>query len=378
MASNPRRLPALPSGAEQIGIQLGTGVQLQLTGAKDCQIETTQFTQARAAAASGAGFMASLELLNTEPASVLPVSASVIPHVATSDRHRFSLMANRPCFTSLSAVDAADTRLATLNVIVGSFAKHPSMSIDLIADVGRGADSFRIHALQRMLNNRWVNGDVFTNKDNIFEQNTPCNVSSDPDIGSMTCGIVARFRTDQVFRKIQIVADDWYLRPLHEPLRGAPTKRSDVKYRPEKIAALTTQIVAALTDGKAVRVGVIDNPVRTPVGTLAGVTGKLIAYRAGGHTVIIVGCNSAATEFLYIDPWGGGSWMEYKGGIPGNQVPGKCAQLGILTVTDDPDRRVRSTDRGNNLIRSSQLTEGSFNEADGTYLEVVSAPFPPF
>jgi hypothetical protein len=374
-------------GDERIGIQTGTVVLLQLTAAKDCRIETNELTLAVAAAGAAPG--TSRGLLDAAPASVLPIQlvtadsaghaiirSELTPEIATSNKHLFKLWGRQPGRTSLSAYDAAGVRQARLDVIVGDFAKHPSMSIDLIPDVGRGSDSLKILALQRMLNNRWGGG-AFTNVDNIFEQNGASNRSSDPKIGHWTCGIVARYRPEQIFGKIPMPADDWYTRPLHEPLSGKVlTKRSDVKYKSAKIAAVVAQIVAALNKRQAVRVGVLDDPVDLATGfRMQIIDGKLIAYYGGGHSVIIVGCNAAGTEFLYIDPWGGGSALEYKGGIAGNQVAGKCEQLGLFTLLHDPDRKATSTDNAPNMIRGSALTEGSFNVAAGNYLEVVSAPF---
>jgi len=62
--------------------------------------------------------------------------------------------------------------------------------------------------------------------------------------------------------------------------------------------------------------------------------GHLQATRDGGHTVLIVGCNEdqAATEFLYIDPYPGGSTMKYKGGIAADSYPSKCFFLVLGTL----------------------------------------------
>ena len=101
-----------------------------------------------------------------------------------------------------------------------------------------------------------------------------------------------------------------------------------------------------------------------------------MAYRAGGHTLLIVGCTNDGQQFLYIDPWTGGSMMEYQGGIAGNTFPGKCVQIGKLIVAFDPDRRVKPTGSANNIIRTHADTQALFSYSDNSYLEVVSAPFP--
>jgi hypothetical protein len=356
------------TGAERIGVQLGRQIELQLTDGKGSRIETPEITIARTTMTASGASQPSPDILNL--AAVVLAASGGNPEVAATDRHRFSIKGAKAGVSRLTAYDAGSNAVATLDVVVGDFGKHPTMDVDLIAETCASADSLKIHALQRMLNNVWLHGDVFTNKDNIFEQHAKSNLSTDPRIGDMTCGIVARYRGDQVFAKTPKINSDWYTHTVHEPLRGQVTKRSEVKYKSEKITALTGKIVKALRDGNAVRVAVLDSPVgMTPV------NGALIAYHAGGHTVLIVGCNKAEDQFLYIDPWGAGSMMEYKGGIPGNRFSEKCAQIGLLRLMHDPDRRAVATDHDFNMLRGPYLSEGSFTEAGGNYLEVIAAPF---
>jgi hypothetical protein len=330
-------------GEEKIGIQVGQAIQLQLIGGKDCSIESYQGSGARSDSDNASEYLLAPFRVNS----------------ATSDRQRLTVTSDQPGRMRLQARDAAGNLKAALEVMFGDF--QPSTDKDLIADIMRGGDSLKIHALQRMLNN---------NLDNIFEQKAPAN--SHAQFGNMTCGLVAKFRGDQIFGKLATVEHDWYKHSIHEPLARRVAARSDLKYRPERIARLKTQIAAALADGKAVRVGVIDAPIGMPV-----VNGKLIAYHTGGHTVLIVGCNEAQTEFMYIDPWGNGTSMEYKGGIAGNKFPHACRHLGLFVLTNDSDRRVTGDDGSRpNIMRQSRLTEGTFSEARGNFLEVVSAPFP--
>ena len=103
---------------------------------------------------------------------------------------------------------------------------------------------------------------------------------------------------------------DWYrVGAIHEPVSSAITDRKQVKYRPERLETLRGQIIRSLTDGNAVRVGVLDDPV-TP--KMKPENGNLVAYRAGGHTLLIVGCSTDGQQFLYIDPSTGGSMIESK------------------------------------------------------------------
>jgi hypothetical protein len=49
--------------------------------------------------------------------------------------------------------------------------------------------------------------------------------------------------------------------------------------------------------------------------------GQLDPGADGGHSVLIVGCNDAKTEFLYVDPFAGASYMRYTGGIAADSYP---------------------------------------------------------
>jgi hypothetical protein len=350
-------------GDERIGIHIGQQIELQLTGGKDCRIETAETRLARVAIGAG----------GRAPDVPAPVRVSV--PVATSDGQKFSLTAEKPGVTVLYATDITATTKAKLEVAVGNFEQQPDMLVDLIAQTCQGSDSLKIHALQRMLNNQYLGVDSagnekWTNPDNIFEQHAPANFHA--QFRNMTCGLVAKWRGLQIFDQTADVGDDWYKRAIHEPLKRQISRRTDLKYKPQRIRLLETQIFEALRKGKAVRVGVVDDPTSmTPEG------GSLVAYRGGGHTVLIVGASKTATwRFLYIDPWGGGSKMKYDGGIAGNKFKLECSHLGLLISTHDPARKVKPTDTGNNIIRQDVSTQYSFSDTGGNFLEVVSAPFP--
>jgi hypothetical protein len=97
---------------------------------------------------------------------------------------------------------------------------------------------------------------------------------------------------------------------------------------------------------------------------LAG-NGFLQPDRGGGHFVLIVGCNVAADQFLYVDPWYGGSQLAYGGGIAGESYPGKCQMLGMFII----DNGARGP-----VICQSPASEGSFNRMSNSFLEVIAGP----
>ena len=355
------------SGEERIGVHTRQKIELQLTGGKGYQIETTQSQLMRAQTN-----LSGQDVLKL--ADKFPSPVGVSDPVASGDRHSFTLAAKNPGVTNLFARDAASNEKARLTVAVGDFQYHDDMKKDLIAETCRGSDSLKILALQRMLNNVYLGKDAsgndrFSNAENIFEQHAPSN--SHATFGNMACGIVAQYRGEEIIGKVQWFASDPYLYTIHEPLGGTPRRRSDVKYRPERIQTLVTQIMATLDSNTAVRVGVVDSPTRmTPK------SGKLVAYESGGHSVLIVGYSSKAPlRFLYIDPWGGGSKMQYKGGIAGNKFATECPQLGLLVVTHDPSRQLKPGDSRNNIIKQDASTQYSFSDGAGNFLEVVSSPF---
>ena len=100
-------------------------------------------------------------------------------------------------------------------------------------------------------------------------------------------------------------------------------------------------------------------------------TGKYGTIQRGGrfgHTVMIVGCDAAAENFLYIDPWHGGSTMVYGGGITSASPFTRKCSMGILTY-DTADNATRGP-----MLRQSKFTEGSFDRPTGDFLEVISGP----
>jgi hypothetical protein len=255
----------------------------------------------------------------------------------------------------------------------GEAMPREGMVIDLLADVLRGSDPFKVHLIQRMLNN---------NEDNFFDQQAAHNISKEH--GPLACGIVVKERGDQVYGKQPLfhvpqlnestgvpnaISPIRYEHPYHEPLSRV-AKRTDVKYKPQTISNLLAQIRQFLKGGTPVRVGVLDNPVGMPV-----VGGKLIAYYRGGHTVLIVGCNEANNKFLYMDPLREGSKLSYTGGISDLVVRAPCNYLGIFEPRYEKERLLKQADTGKaNVIRTTNETEGKFNTANGYFLEVVSGP----
>lgn len=240
-------------------------------------------------------------------------------------------------------------------IVAGDFKNHPGMEIDLLAKVCQAGDALKLLRVQQLL---------FNQDGNIFNQNSEANLHK---FGNLMCGAVAKGRAIELFGEVNVLD---YTHPYHEPLGAGPVAdRSEVKYRSGIITKVRQKIVSFLTKGTPVRVGVLDSPV--------GMTPhkhNLIAWEAGGHTVVIVGCDKDGLNFMYVDPWPDGSKLTYLGGIEG-MAPVSCGSMGIFTARKEATRQVAGDPMGApNFLVQHRDTFGTFGDANGNFLEVVAGP----
>ncbi len=265
-----------------------------------------------------------------------------------------TLKAKAAGFSLIRIKDKAGAPAGRIGAFCGVVNDHTDMDVDLIAKVLRGPDVSKHIDLQLML----------------YDQKGPFDQHSEANIrkhGTWACGKVVKDSGTATFGSMSPI---FYEHPYHEPVRRV-SARTDLKYTADTIGKVRDEIRSLLKRGTPARVGV----VHWPVG-MSPINGGVVAYYAGGHTVLIVGCNEAKTRFLYIDVIRGGSTMEYKGGIRGSLAPGKpCIYMGVLEAVYDGTRAVGvPKDRTPNLLRQDPNTSGSFSHAKGNYLEVVSGP----
>jgi len=280
------------------------------------------------------------------------------PGIAVTVRHRthgklgFSIKAGAAGTFHVQGQDAQGGT-TKMGVYAGDFKNHPGMDIDLLAKLCSAGDALKILRVQQLLYNRG---------ENIFNQNSDANLHK---FGNMMCGAVAKGRAKELFGDVSVLD---YTHPYHQPLNVEHvTDRSEVKYRSAVITKVRQKIVSLLAKGTPVRVGVLDSPV--------GMTThhhKLIAWEAGGHTVVIVGSDNQGKNFMYVDPWAGGSKLTYAGGI---LAPFECESMGIFSAQHDATRQVGGDpiDVPNMLVQTSG-TYGSFSLVNGNFLEVVAGP----
>jgi hypothetical protein len=247
-------------------------------------------------------------------------------------------------------------------VSFGKVEKHTGMDIDLIADLLSGSDPVRIHAMHRFLNN---------NDDTIFNENWQAIIDHR---GRRACGTVAKDGSQALWRSDP---DKHSFRSYHIPfpVPRPPAKqfvkvtdRKQVKFKENTLTVGRQAIAAWLQKNKKpVVVGVIYGPTSGQF-LVTNRFGNIERTGLFGHTVMIVGCDKSAENFLYIDPWHGGSQMVYEGGvIAASKFLDKCS-LGMLSL----DRTNLAT-RGP-VLRQTLATEGSFNTGNGLFLELISGP----
>ena len=270
-----------------------------------------------------------------------------------SDKITFTLTASASDVVKITCQSSAGTEVGALIAVSGNVENHPGMQFDLLADVMRGSNPVKTLAVQRLLLN---------DANNIFNQKNAANVKRHG--GPMECGKVVNASGKDLFGTMSPI---FYEYPYHEPLDQV-NDRADVRYTPETIFLVRTAIKGLLAKGTPVRVGVLDSPVGMFVQDR-----QLIAYFTGGHTTLIVGCDKAASTFMYIDTWPGGSKLKYQGGIPGPGAPkDPCLYMGLFNAEYYFTRSLKKNSSAPNLLRQDRNTEGNFNTGRGNYLEIVS------
>lgn len=275
-------------------------------------------------------------------------------------QQRLTVKAEGPGTTILTGLDASGgVATSPLIVVGGDVLNHTNMEIDLLANILRGSDAVRIHAIHRLLND---------NDDNIFNENWQAIIDKR---GERACGTVAK-DGGQALWGVDAEAHSWRAYHIPFPVPKLPRKpsakvtdRKSVKFKEATVKRGTTAIAAWLNKGKPVLVGVLYGPSVARPFLFTNKYGQIERTGLSGHTVLIVGCDKPRENFLYIDPWHGGSQLIYEGGIASDKFTEKCS-LGILGLTRDPDRGP--------ILRQTTLTEGSFRTVEGTFLEVISGP----
>ena len=215
----------------------------------------------------------------------------------TISKRRFALKAVGEGAATIYGEGEPKEVRSPLKVLAGEFTYHRGMVKDLLADVGRSSKPSLLYQLQRLLH---------SNENNLFNQLYDANVAKMHT--ALACGRVAKASGEAMIGKV-ISHSFEKNSSYHLPLRTV-TSRDDVKYDPDVMHKARWAIAGHVKAGNPVLVGCAMNPKPSMLKD-----GHLQATRDGGHTVLIVGYNETAEEFLYVDPYPGGSTAQYKGAV---------------------------------------------------------------
>jgi hypothetical protein len=290
------------------------------------------------------------------PATITLVVRGVVSVSAltgSGTKRSFSVKAVRPGAAALVAKGASP-----LVVFTGVFKNHAGFEFrDLIADVFRSSDPAKMHILTRML----------FNEESKANQKPEHWCKPGQRDGCLPCGTVAKVGAKAVFHN----GVEYDYQPYSKPVPGMGTaeararvKREDVKYDEARLKRGCHAIQKRLAKGMPSIVGLVYN-----LSAAVQANGTLNETGDGGHSVLIVGCNADATQFLYIDVYPGGSKLKYLGGHGGTGLfPWECNYLGVFEWTDDRARRCP-------VLRARPGTDGPSGIFSGEqFLEVVSGP----
>lgn len=206
-----------------------------------------------------------------------------------------------------------------LRVTVGEVKNHGDFENDLIAELlGRSEHPVKLWAYQRILS-RENNNEAISRgdwdkllADQPLKQITDKKRQKEWNCGGALNAFGAKyFESDHYEFDLTPYYNSFV--PKKDPRTHLPTKNmiSDLVFERDTISRAATTIRDKLRQKKAVTVFVVHHDGFT-------VSGGRINQSNLTHYLTIVGCDSAAKNFLVTDPWPTGSRMQYASGIFGN------------------------------------------------------------
>lgn len=234
----------------------------------------------------------------------------------SANRQCITIKGKSPGWEQLEAIDGSGRVYDMLKIITGELTAHLRHDL-LSSQLANSNDSRLLHLLRQILENQ---------AGNTFDQRSPANVAR---FGSpLACGKVVQANwNDLGFNKVHVD-----LVAYHEKLASRITSHDQVTYNEATLRLGCKSIERLLSSGTAVLVGIMLDPKAMNVQN-----GEFVCYHAGGHYALIVGCDSAAERFLYIDPLAGVSSLKYAGGHNEfDSFKDPCKHLGILMYKKDP------------------------------------------
>jgi hypothetical protein len=246
-----------------------------------------------------------------------------------------------------AATEARD-KDTVLRVRIGKVTNHGGFQHDLLADLlGRSEDPRKLWVYLRILSPGNNNLTIGRNQWDRLLADQPLKQITDPDHPSRwNCGAALdHFGTSQ-FGAAHYAGG---MTPLYKPFRPkahTENQMSDIEFIPEKVARAAAKLRTLLENKTAVTIFVVHH-------NGFSVSGGIIQQTGHTHFLTVIGCDSAAKEFLVTDPWPGGSRLMYTSGILDTV---DSAFMGRLKF--DPDANRISTPAGSRGVHDYLVLTG--------------------
>ncbi|MGN6308312.1 MAG: hypothetical protein ACTHNN_01995 [Xanthobacteraceae bacterium] len=218
------------------------------------------------------------------------VSLDVLPTKLPAASTAFTLESTVPgAVVRVSAVVDGTTQKYSSDLVVnvkGKPKKHVGYDFDLISNLAITGNAKDIRNYSQMM----------VDPEPLLGQNTA--------EGHYNCGDVSASYGSKLFHKpTSVTYNAYYLKPTSK-------KMEDLRFNPDQMRNAIGRIRNLLRQGTSVRVWLIHDDG----------FGSVIQSTDATHFVTIVGCGG--NNFLYIDPWPGGSRFPYDGGMyPPRRAP---------------------------------------------------------
>lgn len=288
-----------------------------------------------------------------------PTVVTVSQLSGSGTKRRLTITTKKPGWANLVAEDAGGKGLTNpaspFLILVDHFQNHPGLTKDLIADVFRSSDAAKMHVLTRTLFNNWEN---LFNESSEANQLHWCKDYAKRKIKCLPCGTVSKVGASKIWKLVGYHYKNAYYEPIPQAKRNSSLVRADITYKDTRIDTACKAIQKRLQNGEPSVVGLVYIPEKA-----IRSDGSFLVTGDGGHSVPIVGCDSTATKFLYIDVFPEGSKLQYKGGHAGKTLFPECTFLGMFVI---------DTSRGTKVLKQDVGSENFFSGP--SFLEVVSGP----
>ncbi|MEJ1161328.1 hypothetical protein [Prosthecomicrobium sp. N25] len=260
------------------------------------------------------------------------VRISNISHNKQKHVTRFTIQARGMATGVARIINSASNDPTFLTITVGIVLNHTGMKYDLIAELGRSTDLFRLDVYRRILakqNNQ--NSETDSKGDQLINdwhnwdrvlKDQPLKQITDPDHPKRwNCGASLNQFGHDYFGDHHFMTEQNY---YYTPIKGATINKQAIPLDKEVADRGRQRIKEKLAKGTAVRVFVGHNDPMA-------VAGGRIKANGNTHYLTIVGCNEDATLFLVTDPWPYGNIVDYHSGLYGTV---ECDFMGQLSWDD--------------------------------------------